>query len=213
MPPLTRRVLAAVGVLIVLLVVVGIVGEFAGPRLVESRIEERVRANTDGQATVEADVQSSPFLLVLLVQGRINRMTVTLEELSGYDVPVTARFALDGVRLDRPALLTGQAQLRGVEGGGVAAELTRRAISQGMKINVDIDSDGIVLGPTTVVFDAELTTQGRTIAISHDSFEDVEVSLPASLLPCADPEMELEDDRAVILSCELKSLPAVLTSE
>lgn len=212
-PPLTRKLLTAVGVLIVLVVIVGVVGEFAGPRLVESRTEERVRANTDGEVTVEADVQSSPFLPVLLAQGRINRMTVTLKELSGYGIPVTVRFVLDGVSLDRQALLTGRAELRRVDGGGAAAELSQRGISQGMNINVDINRDGIVLGPMTAVLDADLRTQGRTVAISHDSFQTVEVSLPQSLLPCPDPEVELDDDTAIGLSCELEDVPPVLTSE
>lgn len=207
---LTRKLLAAVGVLIVLIVVVGIAGEFAGPRLVESRIEDHVRANTEGEVTVEADVQSSPFLPVLVAQGRISRMTVTLEELKGQRIPFTMRLVLDGITLDRQALLRGQTQLRDLDGGGVTVGLTEQAISPAMNITTDISPDGIVLGPASVVLEADLTTQGRTVVISSASFENLEVSLPETLLPCAEPETELNDG-AVRLFCELEAVPAILT--
>lgn len=207
---MTGKVLAAVGVLIVLVVVVGVVGEFTGPRLVESRIEDVVRANTDGQVTVEADVQSSPFLPVLLAQGRVHRMTVTLDELTGQRIPLTMRFVLHGIRLNRQALVAGRAKLRDIESGAVTVELTERAISPAMNMTTDISPDGIVLGPASVVFEAELTTQGRTVVISNESFKDLEVSLPESLMPCAEPKTELGDD-AVRLFCEIEALPTVLT--
>lgn len=208
---LTRKLLAAVGILIALLVVVGIVGEFAGPRLVESRVEERVRANTEGEVTVEADVQSSPFLPVLLTQGRINRMTVTLDELTGQRIPLAMRYILDRVALNRQALLTGKTELRDIEGGGVTVELTERAISPAMNMTTDISPDGITLGPASVVLEADLTTEGRTVVISNESFENLEVTLPESLLPCEEPETEL-DDEAVRLFCDLEALPPVLGS-
>lgn len=209
---LTRKVLAAVGVLIVLLVIVGLVGEFAGPRLVESRIEEQVRANTDGEVTVEADVQSSPFLPALLAQGRIQRMIVTLDELTGQRIPLTMRFVLDGITLDRQALLTGRTELRDIASGGVTVELTEQAVSPALEITTDISPDEIILGPTSTVLEADLTSEGRTVVISHPSFRDLEISLPESLVPCAEPETELTDG-AVRLFCEIEDLPTVLNSD
>lgn len=210
-PPLTRKVLTAVGVLIALVLVVGIVGEFAGPRLVETRIEERARANTEGEVTVEADVQSSPFLPVLIAQGRISRMTVTFDGLTGLRIPLTMRFTLDSIALNRQALLTGDVHLRDIDTGGVTVELTERAISPAMKIEIDINPDRMVLGPASVGLVADVTSQGRTVTISNESFEDLHVALPESLLPCAAPETELADG-VVRVFCDIERLPRILTA-
>lgn len=210
--PLTRKLLTAVGVLLALIVVVGVVGEFAGPRLVESRIEERIRANTGSEVTVEADVRSSAFLPVLFAQGRIHRMAITLDGATGQPLPLTMRFLLEGVTLSRQGLLTGRAELRDVDAGNVTVELSQRRISAAMGITTDINQDRMVLGPASVGLIADVTSEGRTVTISNESFENLKVPLPESLLPCAEPEMELADG-VVRLFCETERLPAVLIAD
>ncbi|HWB71662.1 MAG TPA: LmeA family phospholipid-binding protein [Egibacteraceae bacterium] len=169
--------------LLVLVVAAAVAAEIAAPPLVEAQLEAQARARTRGAAGVEADVDSFPFLPGVLLEGRIRRVSVTLDQVVGQALPFLAvGFELRGVELDQSALWQREVRLRSIDAGVFTARLTDDALA-GM------------LGPAL-----ELTPGTR--------LPEVELPGAGDLLPCA-PSGEVSDGQ-VELTCEFSQVPSLL---
>lgn len=193
--------------LVLLVVAAGLVAEILTPRLVEARIEERVADNTEGQVNVEANVESLPFLPGVATEGRIRRLTVTLDQVFGQELPAEASFGLEGIYLDRQALLEGRVQVRDVDRGTLSVEVTEQTLSNALGVPVDIRPDAVVLSPAGASVEADLATRAGNVVISAAGVGGLEVPLPDDL-PC-EPVLEQEEG-LVRLSCGFEGLPAIL---
>lgn len=193
--------------LVLLVVAAGLVAEVLTPRLVEARIEERVADNTEGRVTVEANVQSFPFLPGLATEGKIRRLTLTLDDVFGQQLPADASFDLEGIHLDRQALLEGTVEVRDVDRGTVSVEVTEQTLSDALGVPVDIRPDAVVLNPAGVSVEADLAVEAGNVVISAAGVGGLDVPLPENL-PC---EPVLEQEGGVVrLSCGFEGLPAIL---
>lgn len=193
--------------LVLLVVAAGLVAEVLTPRLVEARIEERVADNTEGRVTVEANVQSFPFLPGLATEGKIRRLTLTLDDVFGQQLPADASFGLEGIHLDRQALLEGTVEVRDVDRGTVSVEVTEQTLSDALGVPVDIRPDAVVLNPAGVSVEADLAVEAGNVVISAAGVGGLDVPLPENL-PC-EPVLEQEEG-VVRLSCGFEGLPAIL---
>lgn len=193
--------------LVLLVVAAALVAEILTPRLVEARIEERVADNTEGQVNVQANVESFPFLPGVATEGEIRRLTVTLDEVFGQQLPAEASFALQGIHLDRQALLEGRVEVRDVDQGTVSVEVTEQTLSNALGVPVDISPDAVVLTPAGASVEADLASRAGNVVISAAGVGGLEVPLPENL-PC-EPVLEQEEG-LVRLSCGFQGLPAIL---
>lgn len=179
-----------------LLVLVGLVAEVAAPPLVEARVEDVVHERTEGATTVRADAGRFPFVPGLLLNGVVDHLTITLEEVRGQAVPLsTVAFTLRGIHLRRPALLRGEVEVTGLDAGTVLVEVERRRLARAAGVPVELD-------PALV----ELTD--RVLRVGVAGGPTVEVPVPEPLLPCT-PDVEVTDDH-VRLRCRLGEVPDVL---
>lgn len=109
---------ALLTVLVLGVAAIGVAAEVAAPMLVESRVEERVRQNVGGAAAVEADAGRFPFVPRLLLHTEVGYLAVTLDEVSGYSVPLAeVTFEMRGIHLDRDALFNGEVEVTAVDTG------------------------------------------------------------------------------------------------
>lgn len=195
--------------LVLLVVAAALVAEVLAPRLVEARIEERVADNTEGQATVEANIQSFPFLPGLAIDGKIRRLTLTLQDVFGQQLPADASFELEGIHLNRQALLEGTVEVRDVDRGSVSVEVTEQTLSDALGVPVDIRPEAVVLNPAGASVEADLATQAGNVVVSAAGVGGLQVPLPENL-PC-EPVLDQEEG-LVRLSCAFEGLPAILAA-
>lgn len=194
--------------LLLLVLAAGLAAELLAPQLVEARIEERVAANTGGQVGVEADIESFPFLPGLATDGRISRLTLTLDELLGQRLAAAnASFALEGIQLDRQSLLQGEVDVRDVDRGTFTLELTERMLSAALGLPVEITPESVVARPAGASVEADLVTRGGDLVVSVAGGQGLRLQLPDDL-PCQ-PAVEREDG-VVRLTCGFDGLPDVL---
>jgi hypothetical protein len=184
------------GFVLLIVVVAAVAAELLLPSMIEARVEEQVRANTDDAAVVEAEVGSFPFLPGLLLDGRLDALTVELMELAGREVTFgDVEFGLEGIDLDREVLLGGELRVTDIESGFVRIEVIDERIGAAMDA---VDR----LGPEAV----EL--RDRVLELAPDGARSLEVPIDDRLLPCT-PEVEVDGDVAVF-TCEFQDVPPVL---
>lgn len=191
--------------LLVLTAVLALAVELVAPVLAGNRIEEQVREQTQEAAGVDADVGTFPVVTRLLATERVQRVTVTLEEVAHQQITfATVRYELRGLRLDRDALLRGDVRVTGMEGGEVTAEIEPGALTDALGVPVEI-TDGRL---SAAGVDAEVgpEVQGRSLVLPTGGLPGVD--LPEDLIPCQ-PEPSINEDR-VRVSCALQDVPFIL---
>jgi hypothetical protein len=190
-------VLRGVVVVVGLVVVLGVVAELAAPGLVEDGIEETVRARTDGRAEVEASAAGSPFVPRLLLDGVVERIDVTLQEVAGRELTsATVAMSAEGIRLDRGALARGEVVITDVEAGQVMLELDQDELIDALDLPFELDPRALE------VAGGALEVAGRQV---------VDLAVPPGLLPCA-PELAV-DSPDIRFSCTFDELPDMLRGE
>lgn len=158
--------------------------ELAVPPLVESRIEQRVRANVGDLTSVAAEISPFPVVSRTVVSERVPVLGVTLREVAGQELPIaTLRVELRGVRVDRNDLLRGEVRVRGIETGLIRAEITENAVTRALGASVDLGLGTEVLSRLT---------------------------LPPHLLPC-ETEAEVQGG-LLVLTCEIDELRGFLAA-
>lgn len=184
--------------MVVLLLIVGaaIAAELLAPRLVADRVEERVRERTDETAEVSADAGAFPFLPDLLLDGVMDHLTVTLEEVGGQQLTfASVTFGLEGIHLDRDALFEGEVDIERIDTGLVEVEIDQAAVSESLGSPVDLDP-------------AMAELRERTLVLAPEGAPGLDVAVPEELLPCT-PQMEDAGDR-LRLFCTIDQVPSVL---
>jgi hypothetical protein len=190
-------VLRGLVVVVGLVVVLGVVAELVVPGLVEDGIEETVRERTDDRAQVEAHATGTPFVPRLLLDGVVERVDVTLQEVAGRELTSsTVSMSAEGLQLDRRALLRGEVVLTGIDVGQVLLELDQDELVESLDLPVDIDPRALEIAGGALEF------AGRQI---------LDLAVPPGLLPCA-PEVAVETPD-IRLSCTFDELPDMFRGE
>lgn len=173
--------------LVLALVGLWLVGEFAATPIAERVIEQEVTGRYRDAASVNADIDSFPLVARVVVTEKIGRLTVTLERIAQQTITYAeVRFELSGIVLDRSALLRGDPRVERIDRGSVTATIDIAALEGIPSLEAaDVRVDGRILraGPTAIEIDKEL-------------------------VPCT-PQARVEGDR-IILSCEIDEVPQSL---
>lgn len=178
-------------VLIVMLLATGLAVELVAPGLAEGRIEEGVRRESRDVTGVHADLGTFPIVTKLVLTSRVNRLTVTLDEVVRRGVRFTrVSIALRGITFDRDAAFRREVRVRDIDSGTVTARLPLGRLS------------GLV-GQIAGGIDARVS--GNTLVLSRDGRSLLSVAVPADLFPCA-PAASVEGDD-VVLQCTFDRVP------
>lgn len=192
--------------LVVLLAVAALAVELVAPQLASARIEERVQEQTAGVVGVSAHVGPFPVVSRLLATNEVARMSVTIDEIVGQQLPVAAvRFELEGVTLDRDALLSGEVRVREIDRGRVTAVLDPNVLTDALGVPVRIEDGALVVGIAGTEQRLPLALEGRALRLPAGLPDLV---LP-DILPCAPDETATSGDR-IELSCTIDVPPAFL---
>ena len=98
--------------------------EIGAASLVEGRIEDQVRDSGLEVGSVQADVESFPLLTKILLDDRVERVTVTMRDVewNGIDFQ-RLRLSLSGVKPDRGALLGGEPAASSIRSGSLSGRV------------------------------------------------------------------------------------------
>jgi hypothetical protein len=135
----------------------------------------------------------------------VRRLDVTIERAVDQRLRAsTVTFSLEGVVIDRSALIGGEIEVRSAERGLVILEITEEDLSEAVGIQIELEpgqATATVAGVSvTVALEAtegQLTIGGGEVAVT--------VPLPLRFLPCV-PEVEIETGR-VLASCVFEPVP------
>lgn len=173
--------------LVLALVGLWLVGEFAAIPIAERVIEQEVSARYRDAASVNADIGSFPLVARVLATEKVGRLTVTLERIARQTITFAeVRFELTGIVVDRSALLRGDPRVKEIDRGVVTATIDVPALE-------GIPSLGA----------ADVRVDGRTLRAGPAAIE-----IDKELVPCS-PQARVEGDR-IILSCEIDEVPESL---
>ena len=173
--------------LLLLVVVAWLLGEIALIPFAESRIEKEVAKRSRDTAAVSANIDSFPLAAGVLVTGKVRELTVTLERVTRIRVPfASVAFRVNGIAVDRAAILRGRAKIRSIDEGTITATIELGA-----------------LGRLASLSGVDVRVEGRTLRAGPAS-----VQLAQDILPC-DPQARVDGD-TVVITCEITELPEVL---
>ncbi|MBW3578341.1 MAG: DUF2993 domain-containing protein [Actinobacteria bacterium] len=169
-------------------VVLAVLVELAVPRFAAARIEAGVRERVRDAAGIDARLGDFPVVTRYLVTGKVDEVRVVLRDVVRQEVPFTrVRFDLDGVSLDRAALVRGEVEVTDMDTGRVTAQI-----------------DTSDLGPAGEQIPDRVDVAGRQLRLG----EAVRVAIPDELVPCP-PRAEVEPGQ-VVLTCTLDQVPSIL---
>ena len=199
-----RRLLFA---LVAFVPAVAVLVEVFSPGVVEERIEERVENRVPDATTVDASLDSFPFVTRLSLTGRVRELTVDLEGVERAGLAF-ARISveLQGIQLDRTALYDSDFRLESIDEGAITAEFTEEALSAAVGTEVQLEPGQAVVTVAGQEIAAPVEVSGGNLVLSGGAFS---VPLPTSdLFPC-DLEGEVLAGRAR-LTCGVDEVPPLL---
>jgi hypothetical protein len=191
--------------LLALVLVLGVGAEVAAPRVVESRMEARIEEQTDGAITANAELDSFPFLTRLLLTEQVSELTITLEDVAGQAIHFSrVAMTVEGVTIDRSALLSGEVEIRDIDHGRITAVISEQALGDALGHAVSLQPGRAAVEAAGTTVEVDLTVRRGEIAIGGEGIA-LEIALPAEYVPC-DPDAEIEDGR-VVLTCDIEEIP------
>ncbi len=201
-----RALRAALGVSALLLFLTG--ADVASRHLAENRIEARARAEVPEAGSIEADIDSFPFLPRLLTAGSAGDVDLHLDQVPTQSVQLTSvDVKLRDVKVDRDALFSRQVSVNSIERGTVSAELDAPSLSRALGRQVTVGGGEVRsrVGPVNVSARPTVGSDGALV-LRLGSLR-LTVTLPRSnLLACSATSAEVVGDR-VRLSCQVDDVP------
>ena len=168
-----------------------VVAELAVIPFAQNRIETEVAQRSRDTTAVKADIDSFPLIASVLATGEARKLTVTFEKVARLTLRFTeVKFELNGIHIDRSAIVRGRARVDDIDRGVVTA-------------TVDLGALGQVAGRIASFLGADVEVEGRTLRVGRFS-----APIAEDLIPC-DPEARAEEEK-VILSCEIEEVPQFL---
>lgn len=174
--------------LLVVVVLVWLVAEFAAIPFAEQQVEHRVSERTNDVGSVRVDIDSFPLVSRALLTGRVSALTVTLDEVVRRSVTYAqVRFDLRGIRIDRDAALRGRPQVTAIDTGTVTA-------------TIELSSLGPLVGHAASVAGSAVSVRAGRLHIGP-----VSVAIPFDVMPCP-PDARIEGE-LIVLSCIIDEVP------
>jgi hypothetical protein len=195
--------------LLVLLIAGLVVADLAARRFAESRLVAVVEARSPGASSTTASVHGFPFVLRLLLQGRVAQVEVTQHDVAAAGLPLDrVEVKVAGVALDRGRLFDHEVAVRDIDEGTVTAELTEATLSSLAKVPVQLAGGKATATIGGKSVDVGLQIEAGSLLLDTPAGA-VRVPVPElPLLPCVS-KVQIVGDRAV-LSCQLHEVPTAL---
>ncbi len=199
--------LLAVAVVVLLLVGVDLLVQ----SIAENRIEERARTAVNAEGSIEADIDSFPFLPRLLLAGSVSALQVRLEQVPTSRLQLSAvEVDLRGVEVDRDALLQGEMTVNDIDRGTLSAELDAASLSRALRVPVTVGGGEIQakVGPARIKARPGVGRDGSLLLRAGPV--NLRLSLHRTgLLSCTATRVAVVGD-VVRLSCDLDEMPPAL---
>lgn len=192
--------------IVVLLALGALIVEMIAPRLAATSIEDHVRDRTTGVLGISAEVGPFPVVTRLLATDKVPRVRITLDEVAGQGLTfVWVSFDLEGVQLDRDALLGGAVRVRGIDRGRVTAAVDVNTLAEAAGVPIRVEGGTLVAEIAGADIPLPLALEGRTLRLPP--------GLPAVVLPevvpCAPTETAVRESR-IELACTIDRTPPIL---
>jgi hypothetical protein len=193
--------------LVALVPAVFVLVEVFTPAVVEGRIEDRVEARVPDATSVDASIESFPFVTRLGLTGRVKHLTVDLDGVERAGLAfATISVDLDGIQLDREALYDKEFDLQSIDEGSITAEFTEEALSSAVGTDVQLEPGEAIVTVAGQEIGAAVEVSGGEIVLANGALR---VPLPTTdLFPC-DLEGEILAGRAR-LTCAVDEVPPIL---
>ncbi len=201
-----RALRVALGVATLLLFLAG--ADVASSHLAENRLEARARTEVPEARSIEADIDSFPFIPRLLASGSAGDVDLRLDQVPTRAVQLTTVVVkLRDVKVDRDALFSRQVSVNSIEGGTVSAELDAASLSRALGRQVTVGGGEVRsrVGPANVSARPAVGNDGALVLRLGPL--RLTVALPRSkLLACSATRVTVVGDR-VRLSCDFDEVP------
>jgi hypothetical protein len=199
--------------LVVVVLVVAVAGEVVVPPRIEEAIEERVAEEVPEAGSVRAELDSFPVVARGLVTGEVQRLVVTLEEVTRPEVEIdSVQVEMTSVEVERRALFDGEVDLERIERGTLTAVISEASLEDalpGAVVDLSLSpgrAEATIAGQT---MGSDVTVAGGQVRFDLGRLPDVSVALPGpEFFPCP-LEGEVVDG-AVRLGCTLVRVPEYL---
>jgi len=200
-------------ILLGLLAVLGVTLDFFAKAYAEEQIGEAITHRSQNVGQAKADISSFPFTGRLIVQGRVEHLTISMSELRGFEALVDeVDVKMDGLEMDRSSLVGRQH----VEIKSVDAVTVTALVSAG-RLQELANKVGVLLGFSN----GRMTAGGQVIDVVQDGDaivlrggvipSELRVPIPAgdiNVLPCT-PTVRVTE-QGIVLSCRAEHPPKIL---
>ena len=189
-----------------------VIGDGMARAAAESRIERQVGARVP-RYTVEADIDSTPFVLRLLTSGEVAQTRVRLFAAGANagrgDIAEAVDVRLYGARLDRDALFDGDARVTHIDRGTAEVWISAQTLSTLLRVPVRIEGSAVVVGPSGASVPVAMTVRDSSLVLATAVGPERRVAIPERFSMCVDAEVVVRS-RSVVLVCAFTELPAEL---
>jgi hypothetical protein len=201
------RKLGLVVLVLVLLLAIDQLAKAFASRSIASAVEDKVQ----GVSSVDADIDSFPFLGHLLVRGTVSELDVTFRDVTGHGIDVArVRFEAKRLELDRGVLFSRRnVRVRDVDRVTAEATITEEAIRKATGADVRLEDGRATVSAGGASAAATIKVVDGRIRMEVGALPAVSIPVPdAELLPCAVRAEVVE--QAVQLSCSMDHLPGIV---
>jgi hypothetical protein len=198
------------GLLVLVVVMLLAIDELAkafSSRTIASAMQDKVQ----GVSSVDADIDSFPFLGRLLVQGSVSELDVTFRNVTGHGIEVAQlRFEAKRLELDRGVLFSRRnVRLRDVDSVTAEATITEEQIRKVTGADVRLADGQATVSAGGATATATIKVIEGRVRMEVGSLPAISIPVPdAELLPCA-VEAEVVEN-ALELTCTFQDLPAIV---
>ncbi|MGH9182898.1 MAG: LmeA family phospholipid-binding protein [Acidimicrobiales bacterium] len=185
------------------------VAEVVVPPRVEEAVEDRVADHLD-VAAVDAELSPFPVVVRTVVAGRVPRLVVTAEDVGATALTITTvRAELEGIEIDRAALLDGDLELERIDRGSIEATISEDDLEEALPedvADVELTAGRVRMGVGGQMVSADAEVRDGVLALRAGGLPEVAIPLPGTeLFPCAlDAEVV---PGAVRLGCSVDTVP------
>ncbi|MDP8975940.1 MAG: DUF2993 domain-containing protein [Actinomycetota bacterium] len=201
-----RALRVVLGVAALMLFLAGV--DVASSHLAENRLEARARTEVPEAGSIEADIDSFPFLPRLVASGSAGDVDLRLDQVPTQSVQLTTVVVkLRDVKVDRDALFSRQVSVNSIDGGTVSAELDAASLSRALGRQVTVGGGQVRsrVGPANVSARPAVGDDGALVLRLGPL--RLAVALPRTkLMGCRATRVAVVGDR-VRLSCEFDDVP------
>jgi hypothetical protein len=186
--------------------------DFFAKAYAEDQIGEAITHRSQNVGRATASIDSFPFTGKLLVQGRVEHLSIDLSQLRGIDAPIAEiAVKIDGLEMEKSTLVGRQhVEIKHVDQVAVSVlvssvRLQELAGQLGVLLGFSDDKMTVAGAPVEVFPD------GSMLVLRAGPLGTVRMPIPSgdvNLLPCA-PSVRVTKD-GVLLSCESQHLPKIL---